>query len=289
MREISASSGVSRAYFSQDGQSILAVLGNGSIERFDLASGKLEQKWPAPAKVRQPVIYSRSANLLCSASEGNSLSLYRPGGTAFSATTPATREAAGRLIFAPNGRFLASGYTEERLVRFYEVGGKPAGEFAIGVGGPSCISISPDARFALLAAWDASCQLVNLVTRKVDRSFGDFLMSVFCASFSEDSRSIYLGTADAKLYEIDVASGQAKVVQAKLPRNLNHLVAAQSNTFLSTDSDPASNRLPTELSAWENGRTRVLAKLPRTASSLDRLGNSALTADGSPVIRLHTF
>ncbi len=286
MNVLKASGPVWQAYFSNDGTGAVLVLADGAVEIRNLQSGNPEKSWTPPVKLVAPMALTRTDNLMVAAADGNTIRIHHPGDNALVAQTLPTADRAGRITIAPNGKFFAVAYTEERVVRLFETAsGKLLAKVPGGVGGNSFLGISPDHRYLFVASYDASCCVFNLSSHQMVHSYEDLPMALFCGAFAADSQSLYAGSADGKLYRFAHGVPQGSVLASGLKCNLNQLAFVNATTLASTESDPASNRLPTQLRLWENGKPRTLGELPRTPSSLDSHQNRLIVADGTPEVR----
>ncbi len=285
MQIITASEGAVAAHFTTDGAHLLLGFRSGALEMREIASGKLAKTWAPPAGMRPPFALHRPENLYAAVSEEKTIRVYHPGDSTLVAETPAASERPSRLSFSPNGRFLAAAFTQQRLVRLYNLKtGQPSGEFPGGVGGNSALVVSPDHRWLAIGAYDVSFALYNLAAMKLAHSYDNLAMAVFCAAFQGDS--IYAGTADGKLYRF--RNGKSELLAQNLSSNLNHLIFTPAGGLVSTESDPKSTSRPTVLRSWLPQRAE-LAQLPRTPTSLvlhHGDARSVAIADGTPDVRI---
>jgi WD40 repeat protein len=283
-----------QAHFSTDRSNALLVLNSGTIELVELASGKKTREW-SPKGIRPPYVMQREENWLVGRGEAGELrGAHVPEDTTVFGTKPVPA-GIGRVALAPRGKFMAVGLTEERCVRLYDmVTGEQKAEFADGVGGSSFIGISPDEQFLVLGAFDASLRVYSLLSKKLVMQYDGLPMAVWTGAFAADSRSLFLGSTDAKLYRIKHGVHEPEVLAKGLPANINHLAVLGDGSLVSLESNPASNALPVVARHWSGPKMegRVVADLPKTATHLDAHpggGKTILVSDGTRDVRLIEF
>jgi WD40 repeat protein len=291
---LKASLPVRQAHFATDKAHALLVLSNGAIEVVELASGTKTREW-SPKGIRPPYIMQREGNWVVGRGEAGELRGAHVPHDTTEFGTKALPMAIGNVALAPRGKFMAVAFTDERCVRFYDMTtGEQTAEFADGVGGSSFIGISPDEHFLVLAAFDASLRVYSLPSKKLVMQYDGLPMAVWAGAFAADSRSLFLGSTDAKLYRIKHGVNEPEILAKGLPANINHLAMLGDGSVVSLESNPAGNSLPVVARHWSGAKmeSRVIADLPKTASHLDAHpggGKSILVSDGTRDVRFIEF
>jgi WD40 repeat protein len=289
---LKASGRTAQVHFSTDHAHAIVSLIDGSFEKLELASGKKLLTWKPPAGIRPPYAMLRQGNWLVGRAEGNRLRAHHLGDDSTAIDCKASPSEASRCIVAPNGKFLAAAYTDERKIRLFDLSnGAQSAEFADGVGGSSYLGISPDLRFLIAAAFDASFRVFDLAAMKQVYAYDGLPMAIWAGAFAADSRALYAGSTDGRFYRFRHGTDEPEILAQQLPANINQIAVLSDGSIVTAESNPMGNTLKVALRHWTGSplRNRVVTELPKTASWLDAHpggAKSVLLADASDVVRL---
>lgn len=298
IRILRASLPVSQSFFSADQKHAVLVLQNGSLEDVALADGKKRREW-TPKGIPPPYVIQREGSWLVGRGPTGMLLGAHIGEDSIAFQTKAIAGAIGRPALAPSGKLMAVPYSDDRVIRLFSTSnGEQIGEVADGVGGSSLLMVSPDDKFLVAGAYDATLRVYDLATRKLMYQDLELPMALWCGTFGKDGDTycFYAGSTDARFlrYRHGAMQRGADVLAKGLPANVNHVAALTDGSVVTLESNPASNALPVVARHYSGPSmtAKVVADLPKTCTHLDvhpggeRL---ALISDGSAQVRLLDF
>lgn len=292
---LKASLPVGQSHFSTDKEKALLVLNNGTIEELSLTDGKKSREW-SPKGIPPPYVMQREGNWLIGRGPGGELRGTHVGDDGIAFSTKPMPGTIARPAIAPNGKFIAVPYSDARVIRLFDTtSGEQTAEFADGVGGSSLLMVSPDHRFLVAAAFDATMRVFDLSTKKLVFQDLTLPMALWAGAFGKDGNTycLYAGSTDARLYRFRHAHSEhgPEILAKGLPANVNQVATFADGSVITAESNPAGNSLPVVARYWSGPKMepRVVADLPKTATHIDANPygpKTALISDGTNQVRL---
>jgi WD40 repeat protein len=292
---LKASLPVTQAHFATDKALALLVLNNGTMEGVSLADGKKVKEW-SPKGIPPPYAMQREGNWVIGRGPDGGFRGTHVGEDTIAFTTKAIPGSVGRVAIAPNGKFIAVAYSDARLIRLFETAnGQQTAEFEDGVGGSSLLMVSPDHRYLVAAAFDATMRVFDLGTKKVVMEDRQLPMALWAGAFGKDADTycLYAGSTDARLYRFRHGHAEKgpEILAKGLPANVNQIGTFGDGSVITAESNPAGNSLPVVARYWSGPKMepRVVADLPKTATHIDANPygpKTALISDGTNQVRL---
>lgn len=292
---LKASLPVTQAHFATDKALALLVLNNGTMEGVSLADGKKVKEW-SPKGIPPPYIMQREGNWVIGRTQGGEIRGTHVGDDSIAFTTKALRGSIGRPAIAPNGTFIAVPFSDDRMIRLFNtVSGEQTAEFEDGVGGSSLLLVSPDHRYLVAAAFDATLRVYDLGTKKLVMEDRQLPMALWAGAFGKDADTycLYAGSTDARLYRFRQRHSEKgpEILAKGLPANVNQIATFGDGSVITAESNPAGNSLPVVARYWSGPKmeARVVADLPKTATHIDANPygpKTVLISDGTNQVRL---
>jgi WD40 repeat protein len=193
--------------YSGDGRRIVAGAGR-YVLVMDAASGARLASWQAHEKDIEAVACSRDGSLIASASDDDTVKLWKAHGAAL-ATLPGGVEPMGVAV-SPSGDWVAAGASDTKVRLYPAKAGAPNHVLEFPMACPFLV-FSPDSRMLAACSVDGSVLLIDVVSGQARGAIGRHALPAGAAAFSADggrlvSASLSINPwgaeADAKLYDL---------------------------------------------------------------------------------------
>ena len=207
--------------YSGDGRRL--VMGGGrSVLVMDAATGARLASWQAHEKDIESVSCSRDGSLIASASDDDTVKLWKPDGAAL-ATLSGGVEPMGVAV-SPSGEWIAAGASDTKVRLYPAKAGAPKYVLEFPMACPSLV-FSPDSRTLAAGSVDGSVLLIDVVSGQARGAIGRHAIPAGAVAFSADGSLLvsaglsinpWGAEADAKIYDLKTRKETAAPIGVSL-------------------------------------------------------------------------
>lgn len=205
-----------------EGRQVVAVAGNGTLSRWDLASGRCFQQFGAgQGRVDALAVLHEGSHLLCGMADG-ALGVWDLGAERQVLRIPAHAGAVSACAVTPDGRRVLSA-SSDRFMRLWELGGSESLVSQDGHAGPvTACAVTPDGRLAVSASEDRVLKVWDISTGVCRATLEGHTDLVTACAISADGRHVLSGARDGSVlwWTLDPTRAEVRMQVAEAHRAL---------------------------------------------------------------------